>query len=184
MLAIVPLKILVRLRIVLPELSDDILADIAEILLDLARHPELILRRNGRHLPSFPHQIQDKLRDVAAGDGYMLDCASDDVSLRAGDNVCNTIPRVNDGPSQRAIGDSIGAPGRGEGENSLYGNIQPLDVERLEEYLRRLFSILGRVEGRFSLPRCSVRYVTEENNRVCVCVCDAPKGNSGLPVQP
>jgi hypothetical protein len=150
-LSVVSFEIFVRLRIVLPELFNDILTNITEILLNLSGNLELVLRRHRRHLPTFSHEIQDKLGDITSRNRDMLDRASDNVALRAGDNVGNAVPGVDDGSGQRTIRDSVGTPRSSEGQNGLHGDVKPLDVERLEKYLCRLLSVFRRVQGWFRL---------------------------------
>ena len=106
-LTLVPRKVLVRLLVVLPELLHDILADITVLLLDLPRNLQLVLGRDIRHLTTLPHQVEHKLGNVAASDGDVLDRAADDVPLRTGNDVSNTITRVDDCASERAVGDTV-----------------------------------------------------------------------------
>jgi hypothetical protein len=108
MLSIKSLKILVRLRIVLPELPDDILAHITIILLHFSGNLQLILRRYIDSLSTLSHQVQHKLRDIASGDWDVLDGTSNDVPLCTRDNVCDTIPGIDDCAGESAVGDSVG----------------------------------------------------------------------------
>ena len=62
MLASVPLEHVVRIRIVLPELLDDVLTNVAVVLLDLASNAHLIFRRHGSHLPALARQARRDLR--------------------------------------------------------------------------------------------------------------------------
>jgi hypothetical protein len=116
-------KIFVRFPVVLPVLLHDVLTHIAIHFLHLSSNLQLILRRNGRQLPSFPHKIQHKLADVSPGDWNMFDRTPDDIPLSTRDNVGDTIARVNNRPSQRAIRDLVGGPRSGEGEYCLDGNV-------------------------------------------------------------
>jgi hypothetical protein len=116
-------------RIILPELLDDILANVAVAFFDLAGDLELILRGHSRHLPPLSHEIQDELRDVTSGDWDMLDCTSDNVSLSTRDNVGNTIPGVYDCSGKGAIGNPVGRPRGSKGKYGLYSNVQPFNVE-------------------------------------------------------
>ena len=144
-------EILVGLRIILPVLLHDILTDIAVRLLHLSCNLQLILGGNGRHLPSFSHQIQHELADIPTGDGDMFDRTSNHIPLSTRDNVSDTIARVNDSPGERTIRDFIGGPGGGECEHCLDGDVETFDVERFEKDLGSLFSVLGCVERRFGL---------------------------------
>ncbi len=129
MLTLIPLKVLVWLDVVLPELFDDILAHIAERLFHLSRDFQLILWRNSSHLASLPKEVQHKLGNVPSCNRDMFDSTSDDVSFCAGDNMSNAITRINNGPGKSTVCDSVGRPGRGEGEHCLHSDIQALDVE-------------------------------------------------------
>ena len=107
MLAIEPLEIFVRLRIVLPKFFDYILAYIRMILLDFPSNLKLIFRWHLRHLSTLSHQIEYELRDVSSGNGDVLDGAADDVSLRTRNNVGDTVTRIDNGTRERAVGDAI-----------------------------------------------------------------------------
>lgn len=106
----IPLKILVRLRIIFPEFLDDILADITIILLDLSCDLQLLFRRYCRHLPALSHEVEHELRDIAASDWDMFDSTSDDVSFRARYNVRDTVAGVNDSTSECTIINLVGGP--------------------------------------------------------------------------
>ena len=151
MLALVPREELVRLLVVLPEFLHDVLAHVAVLFLDLARDLELVLGRHVRHLSALAHEVEHELRDVAPGDGDVLDRAADDVPLCAGNDVRDTIARVNDGAGERAVRHAVRGPGCGEREDGLDGDIEALDVEGLEEDLGRLLAILWRVQWGFGL---------------------------------
>lgn len=68
-----------------------------------------------------------------------------------GDDVGDAVSGIDHGAGQGAVLDALARPRRGEGEDGLHGNVQPLDVERLEKDLGRRFPVLGRIQGRFSL---------------------------------
>lgn len=153
MLALVPFKVLQRILVILPKLPDDILTHVTIIFLHLASDAELVLRGYRRHLSTLPHQIEHELGDIATSNGDMFDRAPNDVPLGTGDDVSDTVPGVDDSSSECAIGDAVGGPRRGEGEDGLHGNVQPLDIERLEEDLGRLLSVLRRIEGGFGLQQ-------------------------------
>ena len=91
MLALESLKVLVGLFIVFPKLPDDILTNITVILLDLARNLEVVFRRNSRHFPPLPHQVEHKLRNITSSDRDMLDRTSDDIAFSAGNDVRHTV---------------------------------------------------------------------------------------------
>jgi hypothetical protein len=120
---------LVWLGVVLPELLDDILANVAVVFFDLAGDLELVLGGHSRHLSTLPHEVQNELRDVTSGDWNVLDCTSDDIPLSARDNVGDAISRVNDCSRKRAIGDSIGRPRSGKSKYGLYSNVKSFDIE-------------------------------------------------------
>ena len=50
-----------------------------------------------------------------------------------------------------AVCDLSWGPGRSEGEYGLDGNVEPLNVEQLEEDLGGVFAVLRRVKRRFGL---------------------------------
>ena len=151
MLPVIPLKMLVRLCIILPKLPDDVLTHITVILLYLPCDLQLILRRDINGLSTLSHQVQYELRDIASSDGDVLDGAPNDVPFGARNNVCDTIPRVNDCSGEGAVSDSVGRPGCCEGEDGLNSYVQSLDIKRLEEDLGSLFSVLWGIERWFGL---------------------------------
>ena len=95
-LALVALKVLVRLLVVLTELAHDVLADVSALaLLDLSetRDLELVLGMGGGPSWQFRRAGISGLRGVAAGDGNVLDGAADNVTFHAGDVMCDTVSR-------------------------------------------------------------------------------------------
>lgn len=150
-LSFVALKIFERFLIILPKLPNNILAYIAVVLLHPAGEPQLVFWRYGRHLSTLPHQVQHELRDIASCDWDVFDRAPDDVPLSTWNNVSNTISRIDNRSGERAVCNSVRGPRRGERKDSLDGDVQSLDVKRLEEYLSRLFSVFGWIERWFSL---------------------------------
>lgn len=123
MLAFIPLEILVRLLVILSELLHDVLATVAERFFDFACYLQVVLRGYSGHFTSFPHEVQYELGDIASCYGNVLDSTSDDVSVRAGDNVRYTIAGIDDRSSECAIGDSVGGPGGGKSEHGLDGDV-------------------------------------------------------------
>ena len=59
----------------------------------------------------------------------MLDGATDDIPLCAGNDVRDAVPRVDDSPGQCSVGLLAGGPGSCEGEHGLYGDVETFDVE-------------------------------------------------------
>jgi len=157
MLAIEPLEILVGLRVVLSELLDDVLTHVRVILLDLSGDLQLVLGRYLCHLAALSHEIEHELRDVPPGYRDVFDGAPDHVALGAGDDMGHAVARVDDRAGERAVGHAVRGPRRGEGEHGLDGNVQPLNVERLEEDFGRLLAILRGVQRWFGLcePACA-----------------------------
>jgi hypothetical protein len=149
--AIVSLEILVRLHVVLSELLDDVLAHVRVIFLDLPGDLELVFGRHLRHLAPLSHQVEHKLRNVAPGDRDVFDGAANDVALGARDDVRHAVARVDHGAGERAVRDAVRRPRCGERQHGLDGDVQPLDVERLEEDLGRLLAVLGWVQRRLGL---------------------------------
>ena len=154
----------VRFRIILPVLLYNILADVAMHFLHPPSNFQLILWRNGHHLPSFPHQIQHELGDVPAGDGDVLYGTPDNVPLSARYNVGDTVTRVNNGSSERTIRDFVGGPGGSEGEHRLDGDVKTLDVERFEKDLCSLFPIFRCIKRRLGLTKTRVGYFALRSN--------------------
>ena len=66
------------------------------------------IRRNSGHFPTLTQQVQHELGDITTGNGDMLDGTADDITFRAGNDVRDTIARVNDGAGKCAIGDTVG----------------------------------------------------------------------------
>lgn len=157
MLAIVPLKVLVGLRVVLPELLDDVLTHVRIILLDLSGDLKLVLGRHLRHLAALSHEIEHELRDVPSGYRDVFDGAADHVALGAGDDMGHAVARVDDRTGQRTVAHAVRGPRCGEGKHGLDGDVQSLDVERLEEDFGRLLAILRRVQRRFGLCEPSMQ---------------------------
>ena len=98
-LSSVSLEHVVRVRIVFPELLDDVLAHIAVVFLDLASNAHLVLRRHGCHLTTLTKQVQHELSDITSGDWNVLNRTADDITFCAWNNVSDTIARVDDCPS-------------------------------------------------------------------------------------
>jgi hypothetical protein len=155
MLALITFKVFQGLLVVFPEFPHDILTNITVILFDLSCNLQLIFRRHIGHFTPFSHQIENKLRDIASSNGYVLDRTSDDVTFGAGNNVGDTVTRVDDCSSKITIRNSVGRPRRGQSKDCLDSNVQALDIERLEEDLRSLLPIFRRIERWFGLtPAC------------------------------
>jgi len=156
MLSVIPLEILVRFHIVLPKLLDDILTHVRIVFLHLPGDLELVFGRHLRHLAALPHQVEHKLGDVPPGDRDVLDGAPDHVALGDGDDVRHAVARVDDRAGERAVRHAVRGPGSGESQHGLDGDVQPRDVERLEEDLGRLLAVLGRVQWRLGLCKVAI----------------------------
>ena len=59
----------------------------------------------------------------------MFDRAANDIPLSTGNNVGDTVARINDSSCECAIGNAIGGPGSSERKHRLDGDIQSLDVK-------------------------------------------------------
>ena len=114
MLSVEPLEILVRLRIELPELLDDILTHVRIVLLDLPGDLQLVLGRHLRHLATLSHQVEYKLRNVSPGDRDVFNGAANHIALGAGNDMGHAIARIDDRAGERAVGDAVRGPGCGE----------------------------------------------------------------------
>jgi hypothetical protein len=86
-LARVARKVCVRVRVVLLKLLDNVLADVCVVLLDLLGDAALVLGRDSGRLATFTKEGEDKVRNVATGNGDVLDRRSDNVALSNGDGV-------------------------------------------------------------------------------------------------
>ena len=128
-LSLITFKELVWFDVILPELFDNVLADIAVLLFNLARDLQLIFGRYICHLSPFTHEVQHELGDVATCDGDVLDGTSNDVPLSAGNDMSDSIAGINDSARQGPISDSIGRPRRSQSKNSLNSDIETFDIE-------------------------------------------------------
>lgn len=114
MLAVEPLEILVRLRIELPELLDDILTHVRVVFLDLPGDLQLVLGWYLRHLATLSHQVEYELRDVSPGDRYVFDGAADHIALGAGNDMGHAVARVDHRAGERAVCDAVRGPRCGQ----------------------------------------------------------------------
>jgi hypothetical protein len=72
-------------------------------------------------------------------------------STHHGNDVRHTVARVDDRAGERAVGHLVAAPAGRKREHGLHGNVQALDVERLEHDLGGRLAVLRRVERRLGL---------------------------------
>jgi hypothetical protein len=182
MLAVVPLEILVGLRVVLPELLDDVLTHVRVVLLDLPGDLELVLGRHLCHLAALAHQVEHELRDVPPGDRDVLDGAADHVAFGAGDDVRDAVARVDDRARERAVRHAVRGPGRGERQHGLDGDVQPLDVKRLEEDLGRLLAVFRGVQRRLGLVVPNAQTCRRGGRRSVKCQCGPIVTGKGINV--
>jgi hypothetical protein len=110
MLAVIPLEVLVRLHIVLPELLDDILTYVRIVFFHLPGDLKLVLGRYLRHLATLSHQVKYELRDISPGNRDVFDGAADHIALGAGDHMGHAITGVDDRARERAVCDTVRAP--------------------------------------------------------------------------
>ncbi len=110
MLAVVPLEILVRLHIVLPELLDDILTHVRIVFLDPPGDFQLVFGRYLRHLTTLSHQVKYELRDVSSGNRDMFDGTADHIALGTRDNMGHAVARVDDSARERTVCDAVRGP--------------------------------------------------------------------------
>ncbi|KAI3480684.1 hypothetical protein L1887_57163 [Cichorium endivia] len=139
-------KVLVGVLVVAAELADDVLAHVRVVLLDLFGDAARVFGRDVGGLSALTQKLLDKVGDVATCDGDVLDGRADDVALCDGDDVGDAVARVDDGAGERAVGDLVGGPGCSEREDGLDGDVEALDVERLEHDLCGVLTVLGRIE--------------------------------------
>ena len=73
-------------------------------------------------------------KDITACNRDMFDRTSDNITLSTRNDVRDTISEsgVDECSSQRAIGDFLGRPGRGQRSHSLIGDVEGLNVEGFE----------------------------------------------------
>jgi hypothetical protein len=140
-----------RIRLMLSEFPHNVLAHVTIIFFHLRGDFQLILRRNSSHFSTFTQEVKYELRDVPSGDGNVLDSAADNVAISDGNDVRDTVARVDDCAREDLIARLFGFPRRGEGEYGLDCDVETFDVEGFEEDLCCLFSVLGRVERWFGL---------------------------------
>ena len=114
MLAVESLEILVRLRIELPELLDNILTHVRVVFLDLPGDLQLVLGRYLRHLATLSHQVEYELRNVSPGDRDVFDGAADHIALGAGDDMGHAVTRVDNRAGECAVCDAVRGPRCGE----------------------------------------------------------------------
>ena len=73
-----------------------------------------------------------------------------------GDDVGYSISRIDDSTGESSIGDLGATPTGGEGEDGLYGDVETLNVKRLEHDFCRILSILRWIQRRLRLNSPSV----------------------------
>lgn len=112
MLAIVTFKVFQRFLVVFPKLSNDILANVAIVLLHLSCDLQLILRRDIHHFSALPHQVENELRNVATSNGDVFNRTSNDIAFGARDNMGDTVTRIDDCSSEGTICNSVRRPRR------------------------------------------------------------------------
>lgn len=108
----------------------------------------------------------------------------------------DTISRVNDGTSQRALSHLRRGPGGAQGKHGLHGDVEPRHVEGLEEDLGGKLSVLRRVQWRLSQAEVVVLrlgaqvlengvlpdlLVSEACTRRLIAILPAPFGSSCRP---
>jgi len=148
-LAVVLLDPLCGLLVVLGELLGNVGADIAVGLLDPLGHIHGLI--GGNVGLTLPQDLLHELGDAAAGNGHVLDGGANDVTLSDGDDVGDTITRVNDGAGKGPLGNLVRGPGGGQREHGLDGNVETRDVEGLEHDLGSVLTVLRGIEGGLSL---------------------------------
>ena len=89
MLAIIPLKVLVRFHIVLPELFDEILTHIRIVFLYLPGDLKPILGWYLRHLSMLLYQVEYKLQDILPSNRDVFD--GNHIILGARDHMGHTV---------------------------------------------------------------------------------------------
>jgi len=123
------------------ELLDDVRAHVAVLLLDLLGRLE---RRVW--LATVSEKRLDEVGDIAASNRNRLDRRTDYVALSHRDNVSNTVTRIDNCARQGPVLDFGRGPRRRQRQHGLYGNVETCAVERLEEDLSSVFSVLGGVQ--------------------------------------
>lgn len=146
--ALLDLEPLLRLSIVLTELLGDIRADIAVLLLDTLGNLQRLRRGDG--LTTLTVEGLDEGRDITTSEGDVLDRGSNDVTFSDGDNVGNSISRIDNGTSQSTLS-LLGGPGSGQSQNGLDSNVETGNSQGLEEDLGGELTVLRGVERGLSL---------------------------------
>jgi len=147
--------------VILFELLGEIRADVSVVFLDALCDLEGLSGRN-LLLSSFSHQVQHKVCHISSGDRNVLDATSDDISLRDGDDVSNTITGIDDGTGESSFLGLFGGPGGSESKDGLNGNVKTGDVESLKHDLSGVFTILGGIERRLSQEKVMIFGLTTE----------------------
>ena len=138
---------LLTTRVVLPELLDDIGANVAVSFLDTLGN----LTRHGRGDSgtfTIPHQLLDKRSDGTSSKGDRLDGRTNNVTLGNRDDVSHTSSGINNGTGKGSVGNLRRGPRGSNSKDSLNGNVQPRDVEGLKHNLSSVLTVLRGVEGR------------------------------------
>lgn len=146
--ALLNLEPLLGLSIVLTELLGNIRADVAVLLLDALSNLQGLSRRDV--LTTLTVESLNEGRDIATSKGDVLDRRSNDVTFSDGDDVGNSISRIDDGTGQSTLS-LLGGPGSGQGQNGLNSNVETGDSQGLEEDLGSELAVLRRVERGLSL---------------------------------
>mmetsp|Transcript_13531 Transcript_13531/g.34537 ORF Transcript_13531/g.34537 Transcript_13531/m.34537 type:complete len:485 (-) Transcript_13531:16-1470(-) len=152
---------LAGLVVVLLVLLDDVRADVAVLLLHTLGDIE---RLRGGNVGAFTltHQLLHKAGNITASDGDVLDGATDDVTLSHRNDVCNTVPGVDDSSSQGALRDLLGSPRGCKGKDCLHSDVKAGDIESLKHDFCGVLTILRRVEWRLGQQEVVVLRLTAQ----------------------
>merc|ERR1740123_604828 len=141
--SLVLLDIIVWILVKPVELFGDVGAHVAVALLDCFCRFKTLFWRDANL--SFSEQVLDEGSDASAGDGDVLDAGADDVALRHRDHVGHPVSRVNHHPCQRSLAHLSPSPRCCKTKHSLYGNVEPGNIEALKHYLRCVLPIFRGV---------------------------------------
>lgn len=79
----------------------------------------------------------------------MFDGRANDVAFGDGDDVGDSITRIDHSTGEGALFHLLGGPRSSEGEHGLDGNIQARNVESFEHDFSSVFTVFGLIEWRF-----------------------------------
>lgn len=139
---------LIGISVILGELLSNIRADIAVLLLNTLGDLKRLRGRND--LTTLTMKSLDESRDITTSKRDVLDGRSDDITFSDGDDVSNSISRIDNSTSQGALS-LLGGPGSGQGQDGLHSDVETGNTQSLEEDLSGELAVLRGVKRGLSL---------------------------------